>query len=115
PSGTLTAAAFKALCAILEEELDRAGQLDGLLVAPHGAMVCENADDADGFWLARLRRRFGPALPIIGTLDPHANLSPLMVESVDALIAYRTNPHVDERKRGIEAERLLARALRGVG
>jgi microcystin degradation protein MlrC len=113
PSGPLTREAFGQLLDVLDEELDRAGPLDGLLVAPHGAMVCENADDADSFWLARLRRRFGPAFPIIGTLDPHANLSRLMVESTDALIAYRTNPHIDQRERGIEAARLMARTLRG--
>jgi microcystin degradation protein MlrC len=113
PSGTLTRDAFRQLLAILEEELDRAGPLDGLLVAPHGAMVCENADDADGVWLSRLRRRVGPTLPIIGTLDPHANLSRAMVAATNALIAYRTNPHVDQHERGEEAARLMASTLRG--
>jgi microcystin degradation protein MlrC len=112
PSGAVTSDAFNSLFAILEEELDRAGQLDGLLVAPHGAMVCENADDADGIWLSRLRRRFGQEFPIIGTLDPHANLSQLMIKSTNALIAYRTNPHVDQHECGVEAARLMARTLR---
>jgi microcystin degradation protein MlrC len=36
-----------------------------------------------------------------------------MVAATDALIAYRTNPHLDQRERGREAARLLVCALRG--
>jgi microcystin degradation protein MlrC len=52
-------------------------------------------------------------MPIIGTLDPHANLSPAMIEATDALTAYRTNPHLDQRDRGFEAANLMVRTLRG--
>jgi microcystin degradation protein MlrC len=51
--------------------------------------------------------------PIIGTIDPHVNLSPAMVAATDALIAYRTNPHIDQRQRGEEAARLMADTLAG--
>jgi len=113
PLGVLTAVTFQRLLDLLFAQLDQAGPLDGVLVAPHGAMVSERWPDADGYWLARLRKRLGPAVPIIGTLDPHANLSPLMVESTTALVAYRTNPHLDQRQRGFEAARLMARTLQG--
>src|SRR5262245_61335529 len=113
PSGRVTADAFERMLGVLNEEIDHAGKLDGILVAPHGAMVAESEPDADGFWLLQVRGRVGKSVPIIGTLDPHANLSPLMVASTDALIAYRTNPHIDQRERGIEAARLMAHALRG--
>ena len=36
-----------------------------------------------------------------------------MVAACDALIAYRTNPHLDQRQRGIDAAKLMARTLRG--
>ena len=36
-----------------------------------------------------------------------------MVEATDALTAYRTNPHLDQRDRGLEAASLMARTLRG--
>jgi microcystin degradation protein MlrC len=87
--------------------------LDGLLLAPHGATVSEEHLDADGYWMGLLRERLGPEKPIIATLDPHANLSAAMVEATDALVAYRTNPHLDQRERGREAARLLTRTLRG--
>jgi microcystin degradation protein MlrC len=94
-------------------ELEKAGQLDGILVAPHGATVSEPYPDVDGHWLGELRRRVGREIPIIGTLDAHANLSPAMVAATDALIAYRTNPHLDQRARGIDAARMLVDTLRG--
>jgi microcystin degradation protein MlrC len=113
PYGVITADAFDELLRRMFAALDRAGPLDGLLVAPHGATVAENAPDADGHWLAAVRERVGATVPVIGTLDLHANLSPKMVAACDALIAYRMNPHLDQRERGTEAAALMARTLRG--
>ncbi len=113
PAGTITAEAFDELTSQLLAALDQVGPLDGLLVAPHGATVAANWPDADGHWLSLVRERVGDSMPIVGTIDAHANLSPLMVNSVDALIAYRSNPHLDQRDRGLEAATLLVRTLRG--
>lgn len=112
PYGIISADAFDELLAKMFAACDGAGALDGLLVAPHGATVSENYPDADGHWLSLLRRRFGSGFPIIGTLDPHANLSQAMVDSCDALVAYRTNPHVDQRQRGRQAAGIMADTLR---
>jgi len=113
PYGAINTDAFDELLAMTFASLETAGELDGILVAPHGATVCEAHRDADGFWLAELRRRVGGSVPIIGTLDAHANLSPRMIEATSALVAYRSNPHLDQRERGIEAATLIARTLRG--
>ena len=80
--------------------LKQPDKLDGLLVAPHGAAVAENRPDMDGYWLRELRSRVGPLMPIVGTLDLHANLSERWSAATDALIGYRTNPHLDQRERG---------------
>jgi microcystin degradation protein MlrC len=113
PFGVIEAAAIERLLATMFGELEKAGQLDGILVAPHGATVSESFPDVDGHWLSELRRRMGPEIPIIGTLDAHANLSPKMVAAANALIAYRTNPHLDQRARGIDAARLIVDTVRG--
>lgn len=113
PFGTIDAITFEKLMDMMFEELQHVGHLDGLLVAPHGATVAESYPDADGEWLSRVRKFFGPSLPIIGTLDPHGNLSPRMVAATDALMSYRTNPHVDQEQRGLEAAELMARTLAG--
>ncbi len=113
PFGAIETSAFEKLVGMLLDELQQAGRLDGLLVAPHGATVAESHPDADGYWLSRVRQSVGPRMPIIGTLDPHANLSPQMVAATDALVSYRTNPHIDQEQRGLEAAELMARTLRG--
>jgi microcystin degradation protein MlrC len=113
PFGPIETTAFEKLTGMMLDGLVQAGSLDGILVAPHGATVCESIRDADGHWLSRLRAQVGEQIPIIGTLDAHANLSQLMVDSTNALIAYRTNPHLDQRDRGIEAAQLLSATIRG--
>ncbi len=115
PSGTITGATCDELMRMMFENLERAGKLDGVLVAPHGANVGEGDEyhDLDGYWLTRLRRTVGFDLPIICTIDPHANLSPRMIEACDATIAYRSNPHLDQKERGLEAARVMAGTLRG--
>lgn len=113
PGGAVANDAYAVLLHGLMVELEKAGPLDGCLVAPHGAGVAPAFPDLDGHWLAALRARLGAETPVIGTLDPHGNLSPRMAAATDALIAYKTNPHIDQRERGREAARLMARTLRG--
>jgi microcystin degradation protein MlrC len=55
----------------------------------------------------------GRNIPVVMTLDLHANISERMIANTDAAITYRSNPHLDQRERGIEAARLLAATLRG--
>ena len=93
-----------------------AGGHDGIYLDLHGAMVCEHLDDGEGALLARLRRLVGPRVPIVASLDLHANVTRLMLESADALVAYRTYPHVDMAETGARAAGLLQQLLaRGNG
>jgi microcystin degradation protein MlrC len=112
PGGAMTRDTLAGLMAAVDAALATAGPLDGVLVAPHGATVSESEPDFDGYWLSHLRQAVGP-IPIIGTIDPHANLSPAMIAATDALVAYRTNPHVDQRDCGMEAAALMAGTLAG--
>ena len=113
PYGTIEASAFDELVRRLLDGVSKAGPLDGILAAPHGATAAVNHPDADGSWLTKLREQVGPDLPIIATLDPHGNLSPAMVAATDALVAYGTNPHLDQRETGLRAADLMKRTLRG--
>lgn len=112
PSGPVEEEAYEE---ILAEILDRISgeSLDGLLLALHGAMVAQHVRDADGRTAAGIRQLVGPDLPIVMTLDLHANVSPLMIESVTATTIYRTYPHLDQRERGREATHILAETLEG--
>jgi microcystin degradation protein MlrC len=113
PSGAIAASAYNRIVAELIEQLTAAPPLDGLLIALHGATVAENHPDADGELLRRLRALLGPTLPIGITFDLHANLSPAMAQLSTFAIGYRTNPHLDQFARGVDAAELLLRTLRG--
>lgn len=113
PAGPITHQFYEELRAAMIEGLRAAGPVDAVYVAAHGAMTAVKEHDADGALLAALRGVVGPAVPIVATLDLHANLSQQMVDSADLLIGYRTNPHVDMAERGAEAARAMARLLTG--
>jgi microcystin degradation protein MlrC len=74
-------------------------------------MVTEHLDDGEGEILARVRQVIGKNLPLVASLDLHANVTPQMMEQADALIAYRTYPHVDMADTGRAAARHLALLL----
>ena len=114
PSGTITRKTCDELIKVMFQALDEAGPVDGFLVSPHGANAGEGSDyrDLDGFWLSKLRERVDPTTPIICVIDPHANLSERMVTACDATIAYRSNPHLDQKERGLEAADLIVRTLK---
>ena len=115
PSGRITRATCEELMQMMFDQVEAVGEMDGYLVAPHGANSGEGDEyrDLDGYWLSRLREVVGLEKPIICTIDPHANLSPRMVAACDATIAYRSNPHLDQKQRGLEAAALMVRTLKG--
>ncbi|KAA0988815.1 M81 family metallopeptidase [Dyadobacter aurulentus] len=111
PGGMVTKEALDSMLSRMFALLDKSGPFDGILVAPHGAGVSELHPDMDGYWLQQLRLRVGPEMPIVGTLDPHANVSPLMASSTTALFPYQTNPHLDQAEVGRKAARLMVSIL----
>lgn len=116
PSGLVTQDAIDALLGTLVNGLERLlveGPVAGVLLALHGAMVTELDDDGDAVILERVRQAVGPDVPIVSTLDLHANISQRMVDAADLLIGYDTYPHVDMAERAEEACDLLARLIRG--
>src|SRR6185437_12711655 len=89
------------------------GPIDGVLLHLHGAMVVESYEDGEGELLARLRHILGPDVPVVVTLDLHANVTRLMADNASALIAFRTYPHVDMYERAWQGADLLQRAMAG--
>jgi microcystin degradation protein MlrC len=92
---------------LLLTDLRECRHLDAVYLDLHGAMVAEHIDDADGELLRRVRALVGDAVPIVASLDFHANVSPLMVREASGLVAYRTYPHVDMAESGERALRCL--------
>lgn len=93
--------------------LTAAGPVDGVYFCAHGGMTATGEDDPDGRLWAAVRRCVGPNVPIVATVDLHANISDRMVDSVDVLISYLTNPHVDQHERATEAADHLSALIAG--
>jgi len=111
PSGLVTKRAFESVWEMLAEGLKEAPALDGVYLDLHGAMVTEHLDDGEGELLRRVRGIVGASVPVVASLDMHANTTPAMVSNSSALVAYRTYPHVDMARTGSRAAELMQTLL----
>ncbi|HLU90646.1 MAG TPA: M81 family metallopeptidase, partial [Cyclobacteriaceae bacterium] len=93
PMGPVTDQAFETLTGEMIAQLKSGPKLDGILLSLHGAMVAENYPSGDEEIVKRVRKAFGPKMPIIVTHDFHANITPKIVEYADVLITFKENPH----------------------
>lgn len=89
----------------------RGRAVDGVLLSLHGAQSAVDDPDVSGRVLEAIRAAVGPEVPLVATLDLHANLTRLMVRSADVLVGYHTNPHIDEGTTGARAAAVLASLL----
>jgi microcystin degradation protein MlrC len=87
PGGTLTAETYETIIAQLLEALQGAN-IDGLLLALHGAMVVEGYPQADAETVRRVRAAVGPDFPVVVTHDYHGNVPTSLVADADALVIY---------------------------
>jgi microcystin degradation protein MlrC len=111
PGGIASRDTFTWLRQELVDALERAPPVDGVLLALHGALVADTATDVEGEVLRALRQVIGPQNPLVATLDLHANITQLMVETADALVLYHTIPHVDVFETGLRGAAVLRRIL----
>jgi len=114
PNGIISADFYKKIKA---EFIDRAiqarnaGIIDGVCLALHGSMKVQGLGCAEGDFCAAIREIF-PDKPITAALDMHATITPQLLEAVDGFSAYKTAPHVDCAETGIQAARMLLKAIK---
>ena len=112
--GPVTAQAiWQQVADCLLEAIDAQSQVDGILLALHGAMVTEETEDGEGELLQLLRQKVGENVPIVASLDLHANITGKMMQYATALFPYDYYPHTDCYATGIRAARCLWRTLEG--
>jgi microcystin degradation protein MlrC len=111
PAGTATADTFAWLGQEMLGALQRAGPIDAVLLALHGAMVAENEPDVEGAILQSVREHIGSKTPLVATLDLHASITRRMVAAADALVLYQTAPHIDIFETGQRGAAVLHRIL----
>ena len=109
--GVVTRDAFERIAAELIGRLSAALPVDAVYLDLHGAMVTEDFEDGEGELLRRLRAVVGQPIPVVISLDYHANVTPQMVETTDGLVGYLTYPHVDRRETGERAARIVEAVL----
>lgn len=110
PSSYVTQDAFERISAAVLADVAKGG-FDAVYLDLHGAGVAEHVDDTEGELITRIRTLVGPELPIVASLDLHANVTEGMLDQADAFVAYRTYPHIDMAATGAMAAELLARRM----
>lgn len=112
PSGKVERDVFERIAGMLAAGIAQS-RPDAVYLDLHGAMAAEHIDDADGEILARVRAVIGDHIPLVASLDLHANVSEKMLAMADVLVAYRTYPHVDMAATGARAYEWVRRRLAG--
>lgn len=114
PNGPLSAECFETLVSGLEQRLQDAGPLDGIYLALHGSMQVVGLSEApEAVILRRVRAATHGPVRIAVSYDLHAHITPGLVDPVDVLVGYRSNPHWDLFPTGFRAGNRLIRTLRG--
>jgi microcystin degradation protein MlrC len=113
PSGPLVRGDFDRIVESIIMGLEGRGDVDGILLALHGAMVARGVPEAEAHLLKAVRRKVGETVPIMITLDLHGLISVDMVNQVNGIFGFDTNPHIDMYERGIEASEALLATLKG--
>ena len=113
PSATIARPAYETIRDTLFARLDEAGPVDAICLALHGAGSAEGIEDLEGTFLAELRARVGPAIPVLVSLDLHGNTTEAMLTHTTAALYCHAYPHIDRYDRGAEIIETAARILKG--
>jgi microcystin degradation protein MlrC len=96
----------------IADGLRSAGRLDGVLLALHGAMAVTGVPKPEAEIVRRARKAAGN-IPIMVTLDLHANEDHEITDAADAVFILKTYPHVDDEQIGEIAARCMVETIKG--
>lgn len=113
PSAEVTDEAYETITGMILDGLRREAPVDGIYLDLHGAMVTESHADGEGELLRRIRGLVGPDLPLVISLDLHANVTAEMVQHASAMVMFRTYPHLDMAETGARAFPVLRHLVEG--
>ncbi len=111
PGGVVCQDDFEHLADELLDSLEQclsSGPVTHLFLLLHGALLARGYDDPEGWLASKVRARIGDGVRVAISLDFHANVSELLVESADILLGGKLYPHTDAAERG---RRLVELAL----
>jgi microcystin degradation protein MlrC len=111
PYGVVEADAYRALRDEMLDGLRRAGDLDGVCLILHGAMLVDGVGSGETDQVRAVRAVVGRGMPLAARLDPHGTVTEEFARLVDTWAAYRTAPHRDQAETLGRALGLLARCV----
>lgn len=106
-SGRMIEKDFLSIVDNLIQRLKNSLPVDGVALALHGAWAADGFDSADGYVLEQVRKVVGRNIPVVSSLDLHANISKAMRINSNAIVGYRTCPHIDVYETGQRAANLI--------
>lgn len=112
PGPVVSNHAFDTISTRILQGLKSIAPVDAVYLDLHGAMVTQSLDDGEGALLSRIRAFIGSDVPLVASLDLHANLTEAMVDAADVLTVFRTYPHLDMAETGARAFEMLRNVLR---
>jgi microcystin degradation protein MlrC len=108
----LTTEAFDVIADRIVDGMKKAGKLDGVLLALHGAMAVTGISRPEAELCRRVRKVVGK-IPIMVTLDLHANEDVELANTADGVFILKTYPHLDSHQIGVIAARCMIETIRG--
>ena len=90
PGGRLSRECYQSIRTTFADCLRRSLPADTLILHLHGAVCAVGQDDVEGDLLSLVRDEIGFTGRILLSLDLHANVTPLLLQQIDVLTAYRT-------------------------
>jgi microcystin degradation protein MlrC len=111
--GVVTRDTFEPLMSDMEARLKRAGKVDAVLLALHGAMAIEDEPDAESEIIERVAKLVPEGTPIGVSLDLHGLVTERMLKPNVFVIGYRDYPHIDMFETGVRLAETMVGVLQG--
>ena len=108
----VTTEAFEKYSNLIVRDLNQAGHLDGIFLSLHGAMAVTGIPKPEAELVRRVRKAVGD-IPIMVTLDLHANEDHELSDAADAVFIIKRYPHYDTTLIGERAARVMINTVRG--
>jgi microcystin degradation protein MlrC len=109
----VTLEAFDKYANGIAEDIRTTGPYQGVFLALHGAMAVKEVARPEAEIVRRVRKVVGPAVPIMVTLDLHANEDHELMDAADGVFIIKRYPHYDAALQGERAARVMMRVIRG--
>ena len=111
-SGKIKKKDFKIIINKFLLSIKKIKKFDGLLLALHGSCAAEGCDSVDSYLIEKIRNIIGNKIPIMISLDLHANITRSMQKNTNAIVGYKTCPHTDIYETGKKTAELMISRLK---